>query len=112
MIRIILLERAGELCGFISAGHAEYGEEGEDIVCAAVSALTETCVNALESVAHITPKIKSGGGFLAAALPKGEETRDAQVLLQGMRQGLKDIAAEYPSYIRLTVRAESERRKH
>ena len=112
MIRVVLLTRDGALCGFVSAGHAGYGEYGTDIVCAAVSALTQTCVNALESVAGVKPLVRRGEGFLAARLPKECESRDAQVLFLGLRQGLNDIAAQYPTYIRLTCRAESERRKH
>ena len=33
---------------FLSKGHAGYAEEGQDIVCAAVSALIITTVNSLE----------------------------------------------------------------
>ena len=45
MIRIKMeKDRQGRLCGFIVEGHADYAEEGSDIVCAAVSALTQTAL--------------------------------------------------------------------
>ena len=50
MTKIFLYVRGkDDIRGFLSAGHADWAEEGSDIVCAAVSALTQTCVNALET---------------------------------------------------------------
>ena len=40
MTRCVLFIRDGQVTGFVCAGHAGYAEAGEDIVCAAVSALT------------------------------------------------------------------------
>ena len=40
----------GAISGFDANGHAGYAEAGEDIVCAAVSALTEATLNGLQSV--------------------------------------------------------------
>lgn len=36
--------------GFIIEGHAGYAEPGKDIVCAAVSALSQTCVMSIENL--------------------------------------------------------------
>ena len=51
MIRVTFLQKDGLLAGFECRGHAGYAPAGEDIVCAAVSVLTTTCVNAMETVA-------------------------------------------------------------
>ena len=48
MIRVSLRTENGLFTGFACKGHAGYAAAGKDIVCAAVSALTTTCVNALE----------------------------------------------------------------
>ena len=66
---VLYTAEGGQVTGFLCAGHAAYADEGQDIVCAAVSALTETCVNALERVAHVKPAVRVGPGFLAARLP-------------------------------------------
>ena len=108
MTRCVLYTRGDQVVGFLCAGHAGYAKAGEDIVCAAVSALTETCVNAMESVAHVTPTVRTGPGFLAARLPEGTENRDANTLLSGMTEGLREIAAQYPNHFRLDTRAVSE----
>ena len=43
MVTVTMLRKGGRTVGFLSAGHAGYGEAGEDIVCSAISALTQTC---------------------------------------------------------------------
>ena len=48
MINITVKKRNGSYLDFLSKGHAGYAEEGQDIVCAAVSALIITTVNSLE----------------------------------------------------------------
>ncbi len=110
MTRCVLYTRGDQVVGFLCAGHAGYAEAGEDIVCAAVSALTETCVNAMESVAHVTPTVRTGPGFLAARLPQDTENRDAYLLLNGLTVGLRGIAAQYPEHFRLTSTAVSDGR--
>ncbi len=103
MIRLTLHQTGGQLTGFECVGHAGYAEEGQDIVCAAVSILTTTCANALESVAGITPQVEASSGKMNLSLPD-HAGRDAQVILQTMRQGLRDLAEEYPRYFQLIER--------
>ena len=46
----------GAVCGFLASGHAGGKKiRGYDLVCCAVSALTQTGVNALEAVAGVSP---------------------------------------------------------
>ena len=65
MIRVTLFKSpGGNITGFSCKGHAGYAEEGSDIVCAAVSVLSITCANALQSVAGAEPEITEKDGFL------------------------------------------------
>ena len=100
MIRVTLRMSGGEITGFECKGHAGFAEEGRDIVCAAVSILTTTCVNALESVAGVKPEAQAKDGRMAVSLP-ADAGHDAQVILRSMRQGLSDLAEEYPAYLQL-----------
>lgn len=53
-------------------GHADAGEYGSDIVCSAVSALSISIVNGLESVVGIHPKVTSdnlNGGLMIVDIP-------------------------------------------
>ena len=105
MTKVFLYVRGkDDIRGFLCAGHADYAQAGSDIVCAAVSALTQGCVNALETVAGVRPVVRVNEGFLAARLPQaGPDSHDAQVLLHGMLQGLRDIQTQYPQHVRLIV---------
>ena len=100
MIRVTLRYRGEEIAGFECRGHADYAEAGQDIVCAAVSALTTTCCNALETVAGVKPRVKASSGSMILSIPSGSG-RDAQVILLSLRQGMRDIADQYAQYLQL-----------
>ena len=97
-------ERQG-IRGFTVEGHAGAAEAGEvDLVCCAVSVLTDTTANALTRVAGIEPVIGEGDGQLACFLPAGLDEAQwatAQIIFATMESGITDIASQYSSYIRL-----------
>jgi hypothetical protein len=88
------------LTGFECTGHSGYAQSGSDIVCAAVSALSLTCINAMESVAGIKPVVDESDGYLIVQINERQMSHDAQVILKTFEQGIKDIAASYPKYVR------------
>ncbi len=102
MITVTLLrDGQGRLRGFDCSGHAGYARAGKDIVCAAVSVLTTTCVNALESVAGVEPTVTVRDGAMRAVLTAVQaDIRDAQIILRTFEQGISDIAASYSKHIR------------
>ena len=113
MIRCTLYQGAGgEHLGFRLSGHAGYAPAGQDIVCAAASMLSTACVNALESVAGVTPQVQGGAdGQLAAFLPQGmtpSQRHDAQVLLGYLEQGLRDLAQAYPQHVAFSMEERRE----
>ncbi|MBQ8161775.1 MAG: ribosomal-processing cysteine protease Prp [Clostridia bacterium] len=106
----------GNITAFEGKGHSGYAESGSDIVCAAVSVLSCTCVNALESVLGIRPNIWGGDdGFLAFTLPELDDAAmdRAQILMKALKQGLDDVACEYPRNLHVSIQRLSthERRK-
>ena len=44
--------------GFTASGHSGFAERGHDIVCAAVSALTQTCELGLSDVLGLEPVVR------------------------------------------------------
>lgn len=104
MTNITLFYSEGNLTGFQCKGHSGFARAGKDIVCAAVSVLSTTCANALESVAGVTPDIAVDDGYMKITLPQGCESHDAQVILRTFEQGVRDIEASYPKYIHITTR--------
>ena len=103
-ITVYTLE-GGRLAGYEASGHAGNKRiRGNDLVCCAVSALTQTGVNALEAVAGVTPGVKVSDGYLSCILPgeiSPEAAEKAEVVLQTVMTGLKDIQKIYPKFIRI-----------
>ena len=93
------------MAGFEAGGHAGAKRvRGYDLVCCAVSALTQTGVNALCSVAGIEPAVEVRDGFLTCMLPGNLEEKQmetAQIVLRTMMTGLTDIQKIYPNLIRI-----------
>ena len=95
----------GSIHGFEARGHAGGKRiRGYDLVCCAVSALTQTGVNALLSVAGVTPEVEVRDGYLKCILPQGMEEKiseSAQIVLRTIMTGLTDIQKIYPNLIRI-----------
>lgn len=93
-----------KIASFKMTGHADSGEYGHDIVCAAVSVLAISTVNGLEKVIHTHPSIKqdqANGGFLEVNhLDLGH---DSQILLETFLNGLLDIQESYNDYIQVKM---------
>ena len=96
----------GALTGYRAEGHTGYAEAGEDIVCAAVSALTQTTLNGLKNVlkAPVMFDIDDAAAILEARLtPEASEAQvqAAQLLLQTLLEGLQAIERSYPRNVRI-----------
>lgn len=96
----------GTLTGYRVEGHAGYAEEGSDIVCAAVSALTQSTFNGLRNVlkAPVMFEIDDQNAFLEARLtPEAsrEQAERAQLLLVTLLEGLQAIQRSYPRNVRI-----------
>lgn len=89
-----------EIYEFEMTGHADSGPYGQDIVCAAVSALAISTVNGLKEVVGLDPQVTSDddeGGLLVVADIK--TNRESDILLQTFANGMKDIAQNYADFI-------------
>lgn len=77
-------------------GHAEYGEEGQDIVCAAVSALVFTACNSIEA---FTGDDFEGGAEEASGSFRfrfaGKISQESKLLMDSLVLGLTDIMDSY-----------------
>lgn len=95
----------GVLRGFEAGGHAGGKRiRGYDLVCCAVSALTQTGVNALEAVAGVAPEVAVRDGYLRCVLPDkltDAQMERAQIVLRTIMTGLTDIQKIYPNLVRV-----------
>ncbi len=88
---------------FIMTGHADAGEYGEDIVCAAASVLAITTVNALDEIAGVSPTITSddeNGGFLKVVIH--DRNRDAETILATFILGMTQVAQKYTQFVTIS----------
>ncbi|USS91153.1 ribosomal-processing cysteine protease Prp [Fructilactobacillus carniphilus] len=103
MIRAHFATNHDVITGFELSGHADSGEYGHDIVCAAVSALAITTVNGLEQIAGLQPAItqnETDGGYLSVSLTKTQQNNAAgQTLLQSFENGISAITDQYSDFV-------------
>ena len=80
-------------------GHSGYSTEGSDIVCASVSSICITTVNALISIDEDCISYDSKDGYLLIKVLKHSEVIDK--LIDNMIALLKDIKKQYNKYIEI-----------
>ena len=92
-----------EIVSFSLNGHAGYDVQGKDIVCAAVSAVTNMALIGLGEKLKLNLKFeKSEGGYLKVGLPEDINKDDmmvAQFLLESLVTEYLDIESSYGKYI-------------
>ncbi|NEW63267.1 ribosomal-processing cysteine protease Prp [Granulicatella sp. zg-ZJ] len=106
MIQIIFKKNEkNKWVSFEITGHAQFAEHGEDIVCAAVSALAITTCNGIEHIAKYQPIIdieEEFGGYMYVEV-LDDLTNDqhyiTQTLLENLYLGLCEISKEYPDFV-------------
>lgn len=80
-------------------GHAGYAPPGQDIVCAAISTLTQVFVASMEQLTtdNIKAVIEPGN----AVIEHGNLTDEGKLLLDSFFVGIRMIAENYPEYVQL-----------
>lgn len=103
MTTIKLVKRDGHIFEVEAKGHTGYAEQGQDIVCAAVSALVQGALLGLIEVARADVKKTIKEGYLRFIVrdTDGAARQSADVILETMRLAVKDIKAAYPSHIKM-----------
>ena len=85
----------GEFTGFRAEGHAGYAESGEDIVCAALSALIINTINSVNELTEdeLDADIDEEEGYIDASFfePSGEQ---AQLLIKSLALGITNMAED------------------
>ena len=77
MTKVQIQKQKGNTLGFVVSGHSGYAEQGSDIVCSAISALSQMVCVGLENVLNLNPiiKINTKNAQLSCFLPKIQEDR-------------------------------------
>ena len=95
MINITVKKRNGSYLDFSSRGHAGYAEEGQDIVCAAVSALIITTVNSLDEFTDEKIEVGEDDGYVSIHFKTNPNTERGKLLMDSLILGLTEIEHSY-----------------
>ena len=114
MTKIVFFRSGGTYYGFEEQGHAGYGEAGDDIVCAAISAMTMLVINTIEVAyaSDVDYSIDEGATHIMvrskAALPEFEEDERKRYAISGLFLSyfyqLNDMVEEYYDYLSVEVK--------
>ena len=114
MTKIVFYRSGGVFYGFEECGHSGYGEAGDDILCAALSAMTMLIINTVEVAyaSDVDYSIDEGATRVVvrakSALPEYEEDERKRYAISGLFMSyfyqLNDMIEEYYDYLSVEVK--------
>ncbi|MBC2004786.1 ribosomal-processing cysteine protease Prp [Listeria booriae] len=100
MIHADFIRRDEQIVAFEMDGHANFAEQGADLVCAGATSIAFGMVNAISMKMGIEPVMEEDDGYLYYSVPEDLEGNEVvQILLEGMEHQLISLAYSYPDYI-------------
>ena len=113
MTKLVFFRSGGVFYGFEEQGHTGFGEEGDDVLCAALSAMTMLIINTVEvayassvdfTIDEETTNIRVTS---KAALPEFEEDELKRYAVSGLflayYKQIEDMLEEYYDYLDVSV---------
>ncbi len=114
MTKIVFFRSGGVYYGFEEQGHAGYGEAGDDVLCAALSAMTMLIINTIEVAyaSDVDYSVNEGATRIVvrskAALPEFEDDERRRYAVSGLFLSyyyqLNDMIEEYYDYLDVEVK--------
>ena len=92
----------GRITGFSVSGHSGYAEAGQDIICAAISAVVTMAEATINDVcgAKAKVRVKEEDARVTLTLPVSCDEEDTvQSVLAGMMLTLMQMRDDYPDFI-------------
>lgn len=109
MTKFRFFKRDGIYYGFEEQGHTGYGEEGNDVLCAAISAMTMLIINAIEvtyasNVDYVIDDVTTDIKVTAlGALPEYEVDEKKRFAISGLIEAyflqLNDMLEDYYDFL-------------
>ncbi len=109
MTKVLITKTGKSITEIECDGHTNYGEAGEDIVCAALSSIVQTALLGLLTVAKVNAKSTRDDkrGYIKITLPEGlsvEKQHDADIITNTMLMGISDLNEGFSDFIELEVK--------
>ena len=107
MVRVTVFREQGIPVGFELTGHANQGAYGEDLVCAGISAITETALLGITDVLKLDAAWTHESGHMRCELSRetaGEDMEKAAIVFDTMIAGLTSLQRAYPKSLKFSYR--------
>ena len=96
MINIRANRKDGKIVYLSIKGHANYEDEGKDIVCSAISAISVGGLNALENPDEFVLKVEKGNVEVSV---KGKASQHDYEVLETILTQLKTVQESAPKFV-------------
>ncbi len=87
------------------SGHSGYGENGIDIVCSGISALTQALILSITRIINICQTVTQSDGLLKTEIQikeiNTEQNSKLKLILEILLIGLLEIDREYPGSVKI-----------
>ena len=109
MTKVVIVKKNDRIFEVECDGHTNYGEKGEDIVCASLSSIVQTSVLGLLMIAELELDMKRDDerGYLRFTLPEKlseKQVVQASAILDTMLCGVSDLYENFSDFIELEVK--------
>ena len=88
------------IVSFEVSGHSGYAEEGEDIVCSAVSSAIYMAANTIIEIMKLNPEAEVRDGYLKIQM-NSDDARKSKVITDGLYLHLSQLQGQYPNNLKL-----------
>ena len=95
------------LSSVFAGGHAQAGDHGEDVVCAAVSAIVQAARLGLEEYAGVALTVRQESGDFSMSWPRERRDDEAvRAIVTTAELSIEQIARQYPAHVRLVRKSD------
>ncbi|AYD41013.1 ribosomal-processing cysteine protease Prp [Clostridium fermenticellae] len=106
MVNVEFVKKSGNFVSARLKGHAESTNQEFDMVCSAVSVISQTILIGMLEVLKVNAEYTIDNGFLDFSIERlsDENIEECQVLIKTMLLGLKNLEISYGDYIKIGVK--------
>lgn len=104
MTTVSIFRLGGKAVGFEASGHSMAGEAGSDIVCSAISALTQTALIGIVEYLKLECAFEVKEADVYCMLSRDVTAQDvekAEIIFETMAMGLRSIAENYKENLKV-----------
>ena len=104
MVSVIIYKKNGSYYRVECSGHAGDAPEGENILCAAISALVINCFNSVERFTEDFVSSETSKDGITSLQLKENISEKGELLVKSLEYGLKDISKDNGKYLKISVK--------